>query len=89
MGYIMGLIGPNGSGKTTTIKSILNMVKPDSGCITVFGQDNITAEQEIKKNIGVVFDSSYFVDEWNMSDVEKAFTCFYSAWDTKILVFAF
>ncbi|KPI56806.1 ABC transporter ATP-binding protein [Clostridioides difficile] len=83
MGYIMGLIGPNGSGKTTTIKSILNMVKPDNGCITVFGQDNITAEQEIKKNIGVVFDSSYFVDEWNMSDVEKAFASFYSAWDTK------
>ncbi|AXU70728.1 ABC transporter ATP-binding protein [Clostridioides difficile] len=83
MGYIMGLIGPNGSGKTTTIKSILNMVKPDNGCITVFGQDNIIAEQEIKKNIGVVFDSSYFVDEWNMSDVEKAFMSFYSAWDTK------
>lgn len=83
MGYIMGLIGPNGSGKTTTIKSILNMVKPDNGCITVFGQDNITDEQEIKKNIGVVFDSSYFVDEWNMSDVEKAFASFYSAWDTK------
>ena len=83
MGYIMGLIGPNGSGKTTTIKSILNMVKPDSGCITVFGEDNIASEQKIKKNIGVVFDSSYFVDEWNMSDVEKAFTLFYSEWDSK------
>lgn len=83
MGYIMGLIGPNGSGKTTTIKSILNMVTPDSGCITVFGQDHITAEQEIKKNIGVVFDSSYFVDEWNMSDVEKAFALFYSAWNSE------
>lgn len=81
MGYIMGLIGPNGSGKTTTIKSILNMITPDSGHVTIFGQDNITNEQEIKKEIGVVFDSSYFVDEWNMLDVEKAFTLFYSAWD--------
>lgn len=80
MGYIMGLIGPNGSGKTTTIKSILNMVTPDSGCITIFNQNNITEEQEIKKNIGVVFDNNYFVDEWNMSDVEKAFALFYSKW---------
>lgn len=81
MGYIMGLIGPNGSGKTTTIKSILNMVTPERGTISVFGQNNAASEQEIKKNIGVVFDSSYFVDEWNMSDVEKAFSLFYSAWE--------
>ena len=31
-GYIMGLIGPNGSGKTTTIKAILNMTERDGGC---------------------------------------------------------
>lgn len=83
MGYIMGLIGPNGSGKTTTIKSILNMVTPDSGSITIFGKDHIAAEQEIKRKVGVVFDSSYFVDEWNMSEVEKAFKLFYAAWDSK------
>lgn len=83
MGYIMGLIGPNGSGKTTTIKSIFNMVKPDSGSVAVYGQDNVKAEQEIKNNIGVVFDSSYFVDEWKMPDVEKAFQFFYFAWDSK------
>lgn len=47
-GFIMGLIGPNGSGKTTTIKSILNMVEPDSGNITVFGKDHLAQEQEIK-----------------------------------------
>lgn len=83
MGYIMGLIGPNGSGKTTTIKSILNMIVPDTGNITVFGENNITHEQEIKKDIGVVFDSSYFVDDWNMFDIEKAFILFYSRWDSK------
>lgn len=83
MGYIMGLIGPNGSGKTTTIKAILNMVTPDSGNVIVFDKDHIEYEQEIKKNIGVVFDESYFVDDWNMTDVEKAFTLFYDSWDTK------
>ncbi|MDC7289172.1 ABC transporter ATP-binding protein [Blautia schinkii] len=82
-GFIMGLIGPNGSGKTTTIKSILNMVEPDSGSITVFGKDNLAQEQEIKRDIGVVFDNSYFVDEWNMADVEKAYSLFYTGWSSK------
>ena len=34
-GYITGFIGPNGSGKTTTIKSLLGMIKPDSGEIKI------------------------------------------------------
>lgn len=83
-GFIMGLIGPNGSGKTTTIKSILNMVEPNSGSITVFGKDHIAQEQEIKRDIGVVFDNSYFVDEWSMTDVEKAYSLFYTGWNSEI-----
>lgn len=82
-GFIMGLIGPNGSGKTTTIKSILNMVEPDSGSITVFGKDHVAQEQEIKRDIGVVFDNSYFVDEWSMTDVEKAYSLFYTGWNNE------
>lgn len=38
-GTIMGFIGRNGAGKSTTIKSILNLVHPDSGRVTMFGQD--------------------------------------------------
>lgn len=82
-GFIMGLIGPNGSGKTTTIKSILNMIEPDSGSITVFEKDHIEQEQEIKRDIGVVFDNSYFVDEWSMTDVEKAYALFYTGWNSE------
>ncbi len=41
-GYIMGLIGPNGSGKTTTIKLILNMLKRNGGKIKIMGLDNIS-----------------------------------------------
>lgn len=82
-GFIMGLIGPNGSGKTTTIKSILNMVAPDSGNITIFGKDHVSQEQEVKRDIGVVFDNSYFVDEWTMNDVEKAYSLFYPKWNSE------
>ena len=47
-GYIMGLIGPNGSGKTTTIKLILNMLKSTGGTVKVMGLDNITEKQKVK-----------------------------------------
>lgn len=82
-GFIMGLIGPNGSGKTTTIQAILNMAGLDSGSIAVFGKDHRKQEQEIKRNIGVVFDNSYFVDEWRMADVERAYALFYAGWSSE------
>lgn len=82
-GFIMGLIGPNGSGKTTTIQAILNMVGLDGGSIAVFGKDHRKQEKEIKRDIGVVFDNSYFVDEWRMADVERAYALFYAGWSSE------
>lgn len=81
-GSVMGLIGPNGSGKTTTIKLILNMLKKDQGEIEILGYDNIKEEQRAKENLGIVFDSNYFVDEWNMKTVEKAMSRFYKTWSS-------
>lgn len=66
-GYIMGLIGSNGAGKTTTIKLILNMLDIENGNIEVLGKDYKENEKEIKQNIGVVFDSNFFVDTWTIS----------------------
>ena len=82
-GYIMGLIGPNGSGKTTTIKLILNMLKRDSGEIKIMGLDNITDEQKAKSELGVVFDTNYFSDEWKVSQVEKSISMFYPNWNSQ------
>ena len=48
-GSIMGFVGENGSGKTTTIKLILNMLKKESGEIRVFESDHIREETDIKK----------------------------------------
>lgn len=61
-GYIMGLVGPNGAGKTTTIQLILNMLEKDAGRILAFGKDNVVSEKEIKQDIGIVFDSIFYVD---------------------------
>ena len=82
-GYIMGMIGPNGSGKTTTIKLILNMLKRNGGEIKIMGLDNITDEQKAKAELGVVFDTNYFSDEWHVTQVEKSISVFYPNWNSE------
>lgn len=79
-GYIMGLVGPNGAGKTTTIQLILNMLEKDAGRILAFGKDNVVSEKEIKQDIGIVFDSIFYVDSWTVKDTEKAVSIFYDNW---------
>ena len=55
-GCIMGLVGENGAGKSTTIKLILNMIHRDCGSISILGRDNVTEMQSLKEDIGVVLD---------------------------------
>jgi ABC-2 type transport system ATP-binding protein len=55
-GCIIGLIGENGAGKSTTIKLVLDMLHKDSGTIRIFGKDNGENIQLTKEDIGVVLD---------------------------------
>lgn len=82
-GYIMGLVGPNGSGKTTTIKLIMNMLSKSSGTITVNGFDSVQDEVKAKESIGYVCDDSMFVDEWKTGDVKRALSLYYKSFDPK------
>ncbi len=79
-GYIMGLVGPNGAGKTTTIQLILNMLEKDAGEILVFSKDSIKDESAVKQDIGVVFDTVFYVDTWTVRDTGKAVSIFYENW---------
>lgn len=81
-GYIMGFVGENGSGKTTTIRSILNMAKLDSGKITVFGLDSVSDTIAIKERLGVVFDSLYLAEHLNVKQIEQQLKPFYKDWDS-------
>ncbi len=83
-GSIMGLVGENGSGKTTTIKSILNIIKRTSGEIKIFGKDNIEHEIEVKEDIGVVLDESSFQDNLRAMDVDKIMSNIYKNWDSNV-----
>lgn len=82
-GYIMGFVGQNGSGKTTTIRSILGMANPDSGRITVCGLDNRKDAIAMKERIGVVFDSLYLAGHLNAKQIEQQLKPFYKDWDSK------
>lgn len=82
-GYIMGFIGQNGAGKSTTIKLIMNLIKRNSGEIKVFGMDNIKEEKKIKDRIGFVYDDNYFYDELSIRDNGRIISGFYSKWSDK------
>ncbi len=80
-GVIMGLIGENGAGKSTTINCILNEIQKDSGDILVFGKDNITEEIAIKSKLGVVFDENHFPDIFTPMEIGKYMAGIYRGWD--------
>lgn len=83
IGYITGFIGPNGSGKTTTIKSILGMINPNSGTIEVLGAD-ISKDIKVKEDIAYVGDVSGFLEESKISTLHKVISNFYPNWDESL-----
>ena len=81
-GRIVGFIGENGAGKSTTINLILNELSKDSGQIQVFGIDHTIPT--VKENIGVVFDECNFHDVFTTADIEKILKGVYKTWDSNL-----
>lgn len=77
-GCIMGLVGENGAGKSTTIRMILGLTRPDRGEITVFGQK---MDQELKQKIGVVLDEPGYPNCMNARQIGKMLAGIYKAWE--------
>ena len=62
-GEIFGLLGPNGSGKTTTMNCILSLLTYDKGKIEVFGKEMRPGSYELKRQIGVVMQNVAVFEE--------------------------
>ena len=81
-GRIVGFIGENGAGKSTTISLILDELKRDHGQIQIFGKENTISS--VREEIGVVFDECNFHDVFNTSDIEKILSGVYKSWDSSL-----
>ncbi len=82
-GSIMGFIGQNGAGKSTTLKALLNIIKVNDGNIKIFGLDHIEHEYEIKEHIAAVFDEIPFHEDFKARQLNIIFKGLYSTWDEK------
>ena len=80
-GSIMGLIGENGAGKSTTIKAILNLIRRDAGEIRLMGCDNVRQERQARAEVGVVLDECFFHDTLRPKDVRKILAPAFRSWD--------
>lgn len=76
-GSILGYIGENGAGKSTTIKLILGDMKKDSGQIYIFGKKIEDLTEDEKKKIAFVFEDFFFPQEMNVKEVEKFHSMYY------------
>ncbi len=82
-GSIMGLIGENGAGKSTTIKAALNLIKRDEGKVTFWGQD-LSLSEGLKEDIGVVFDGINFYETLTPAKVGNISGAAYKKWDSSL-----
>ena len=82
-GAVMGFIGRNGAGKSTTLKSILGMVHPDEGAVRVFGMDYAANEAAIRRELGVVLGGIDFYPKKKVGTITDVTRRFYSNWDEK------
>ena len=81
-GRIVGFIGENGAGKSTTINLILDELIKDNGQIQILGREHTSSS--VKEDIGVVFDECNFHDVFNVSDIEKILSGVYKSWDSSL-----
>lgn len=80
-GKITGFIGRNGAGKTTAIKSMLNLIHTDSGEINYFGKPLKGNEKEIKSRIGYSTGTVNWYPRKKIKDIVAVEKCFYDSWD--------
>lgn len=80
-GRIMGLIGKNGAGKSTTLKSMLNLVCPDNGTIEMLGMNFLENEEYCKQRAGAVLGGIDFYNHKKLADITSVTKRFYPDWN--------
>lgn len=79
-GCVYGLVGPNGAGKTTVIRHLAGIYRPDSGTVTVDGQE-MTGDPNLKERIGYISDDVFYFPAATMEDMHRFYRDMYSKFD--------
>lgn len=82
-GTVMGLIGENGAGKSTTIKLLLGLLRADAGEVSILGMDPSRQELEIKRRLGVVSEVTMHPATYRARDTGKVLASAYPNWDER------
>lgn len=80
-GCIMGLIGENGAGKSTTIKLILDMISKDGGSVKILGRDSADDTVLVREDVGVVMDEVGIPECLTVSQIGKVMKNIFRNWD--------
>lgn len=80
-GRVSGLVGKNGAGKSTTIKLILGLIKPDEGSVSVLGRESGSLQGEEKEEIGTALAEAGFCSQFTVDDVEHILMKMYHRFD--------
>ncbi len=83
-GCIMGFIGENGAGKSTTIKLVLGLIQKDAGNIRLFGQENYLENKDMFEHIGVVLDETGLHETLTPKDCNAIFSSMYRTWKPRV-----
>ena len=78
-GSIVGLIGENGAGKSTTVNAVLGLIRKESGQVSILGKDEL--DDETKEQIGAVFDGSNYPEILSPRKIDRIMKHIYRSWD--------
>lgn len=81
-GYITGFIGPNGSGKTTTINMMMDLLQFDEGDIRVFGNSHKSTQN--KQHIGFVYDELFMYEDFTIKNMKSFIAPLYKSWNENL-----
>lgn len=83
-GAITGLLGKNGTGKTTTINILMGYLKPTSGKCLVFGEDSYNISPLTRSRIALLLEGHVQYSFMNIEQIEKFYSAFYPKWDKTV-----
>jgi len=81
-GYILGFVGENGAGKSTTIRMLLNLTDKDSGDVSILGHDPSEADASWKNDVGAVLDTMGLPSMVKVDQVGKIMADAFTNWDS-------